>query len=126
MASRIRLPADVELVDRLAFGLTARQLVILAATTLAAYAAYAAVASVAAPALGAAAATPLGIAGVGLAFGRRDGLSGDRFAVAAARFLALPRRRVLAPEGLPDPLDAAPVGPRVSPLDVPVRAVLRT
>lgn len=126
MASRIRLPADVELVDRLAFGLTARQLVILAATALASYATYATVASAAPPALGAAAATPLAVAGIGLAFGRRDGLSGDRFALAAARFLALPRRRVLAPEGLPPRLEGAPAGPRVSPLDVPVRAVLRS
>src|SRR6266540_3907070 len=37
---RVRLPADVELEDRLAFGLTARQLLLLFATALAAYGDY--------------------------------------------------------------------------------------
>ena len=45
---RIRLPADVEMEDRLAFGLTARQLVILAATALVCYGVFAAASSAAA------------------------------------------------------------------------------
>ena len=44
---RVRLPADVELEDRLAFGLTARQLLLLFATALTAYGGYAFAATVA-------------------------------------------------------------------------------
>ena len=43
--SRIRLPADVEMEDRLAWGLTARQLVILAVTAIVCYGVFAAAGS---------------------------------------------------------------------------------
>ncbi|MGH2930378.1 MAG: PrgI family mobile element protein, partial [Solirubrobacteraceae bacterium] len=38
--TRVRLPADVELEDKLAFGLTARQLLLLGATALLSYTLY--------------------------------------------------------------------------------------
>lgn len=121
--SRVRLPADVELEDKLAFGLSARQLSVLAITALLAYTLY----TLAAPALplplAAAVTVPVVLAGTLLALGRRDGLSGDRFALAAARHLARPRRRLLAPEGIPAPLPGGPRRPGVAPLDLPVRAV---
>jgi hypothetical protein len=111
MSGRIRLPADVEMEDRLAWGLTARQLVILATTALP-------------MPVAAALAAPLALAGVALALGRRDGLTGDRLALAAARHLTQGQRRVAAPEGLPAKLPGAPVQPGVSLLRVPVRAIL--
>jgi hypothetical protein len=126
MSERVRLPADVELEDRLAFGLTARQLVILAATALAAYALFAALSPLVLAPVALAASTPVALVGLALALGRRDGLSGDRFAAAGVRHLLRPRRRALAPEGLPSPLRGAPPQPRLSPLDLPVRAVLRS
>ena len=55
---------------------------------------------------------------------RRDGLPGDRFALAAARFLIQPRLRLLAPEGLPAPLPGAPPRQALRALDLPVAAVL--
>jgi len=125
VSERTKLPADVELEDRLAFGLTARQLAILVAAAIGAYLAFATLASVLPAAVAAALSTPVGIAGVLLALGRHDGVSADRLALLAGRHLARPRRRVLAPEGLP-----ATRGPRSRPgvaaLDVPVGAVLRS
>jgi PrgI family protein len=123
---RIRLPADVEIEDRLAFGLTARQLVILVVTALVCYAVFAGAGSVLPLPVAVVLAGPLALVGVALALGRLDGLSGDRLALAATRHLSQPPRRIVAPEGTTAPLPAAPMQPRVSLLGVPVRAVLRS
>jgi len=122
-APRVRLPGDVEMEDRLAFGLTARQLVILGVAALVSYGVYAAAGSVLPLPLAAALAMPTALAGVALALGRLAGLSGDRIALAAARHLIQSRRRV-AGEKLPGRLMDAPEQPGVSLLRVPVRAVL--
>ena len=126
IAPRVRLPADVEVEDKLAFGLTARQLCLLGATGLIAYALY----TLAAPALPlplvAAVCGPVVVAGSVLALGRRDGLPADRLARLALRYLTTPHRRLLAPEGIPAPLAGEPRRPRVAPLDLPVRTVLRS
>lgn len=124
---RVRLPADVELEDKLAFGLTARQLLLLGATALIAYALYA----LAAPPLPLPVAVglcaPVVIAGVLLALGRKDGLPADRLARHALGHLAAPRRRLLAPEGIPAaPLPNPPARPAAAPLALPVRAVYRS
>jgi hypothetical protein len=123
---RVRLPADVELEDRLAFGLTARQLLLLFATALIAYGAYALAASFVALPLAVAATAPLALAGSLLALGRFEGLPADRLALAALRHLRAPRRRVLAPQGLPAPLRSLPAPPRLAPLELPVRTILRS
>jgi len=123
---RVRLPSDVELEDRLAFGLTARQLAILAPTAIVAYALFALAGSRLPLPLAAAAAVPVAFAGAALALGHRDGLSGDRLALAAGRHLAKPRRRVLAPHGVPAALPGAPARPALAPIDLPVRRVLRS
>ncbi|HET8892904.1 MAG TPA: PrgI family protein [Gaiellaceae bacterium] len=126
VSSRVRLPADVELEDKLAFGLTARQLCLLGATALIAYALY----TLAAPALplpiALALCGPVVIAGSVLALGRRDGLPADRLARCATRYLAKPRRRLLAPEGLPAPLSGEPRRTSAAPLDLPIRTVFRS
>jgi hypothetical protein len=122
--SRIRLPADVEMEDRLAWGLTARQLVILAVTALVCYGVFAAAGSALPIPVAAALAAPLALVGVVLALGRLDGLSGDRLALAAALHLTQSPRRVAAPDGLPPTLANAPAQPGVSLLRVPVNAIL--
>ena len=123
---RVRLPADVELEDRLAFGLTARQLLLLFATALTAYGGYSFAATVAPLPLAVAAAAPLALAGTLLALGRFESLPADRLALAALRHLRTPRRRVLAPQGLPAPLDSLPTQRKLAPLDLPVRTILHS
>lgn len=123
---RIRLPADVEMEDRLAWGLTARQLVILGVSAIVCYAVFSTAGSVLPTPVAAALAVPLALVGVALALGRLDGLTGDRIALAAARHLTQSPRRVTAPEGLPGKLTGAPAQPGVSLLRVPVSAILQS
>jgi PrgI family protein len=117
----VRLPADVELEDRLAFGLTGRQLLLLALTALPAYGVFSLASSALPLPVAAAIVAPLALIGGVLVLGRRDGLSGDRYALAVLRHLTGVRRRVLAPEGL-----AAPARRELAPLDLPVRSILRS
>ncbi len=126
MIERVRLPADIELEDRLAFGLTFRQLTVLGIAALLGYGVFISVSALLPLPLAAAAAAPVALAGALLALGRRDGLPADRLALIAARYLSRPRRRVLAPEGIPAPLPGAPKRPALAPLDLPVRTVLRS
>ena len=126
MTARIRLPVDIELEDRLAFGLTARQLALLGATALLGYGMYAATAATLPLPLAAALTAPVVLVGLLLALGRRDGLSADQLVLCGLRFLARPRRHVLAPEGIPAPLAGTPKRPPLTPLDLPVRAVRRS
>jgi hypothetical protein len=121
MSDRIKLPADVELEDKLAFSLTARQLLILAATAFGAYIAFDIVHSIAPTPAAAAVSAPVAIVGCLLALGRRDGVTADRLALFAFWHLLQPKRKVLAPEGIPQP---SPKGLGI--LNVPVRSVLRT
>jgi hypothetical protein len=123
---RVRLPADIELEDRLAFGLTFRQLTVLVLAALLAYGVFISASSFLPLAVAAAAAAPVALAGALLARGRRDGLPADRLALIAARYFSRPRRRVLAPEGLPTQLPHSPSTPALAPLDLPVRTVLRS
>lgn len=124
MSVRVRMPADVELEDKLAFGLSARQLLLLALTALLAYGLFALASPLVPLPVAAAFSTPLVLTGCLLALGRRDGLSGDRYALALGRFLTRPRRAVLAPEGI------APSERRgrqaIAPLDLPVRSISRS
>src|SRR6266571_3203621 len=76
--------------------------------------------------LAVAATAPLALAGTLLALGRFESLPADRLALAALRHLRAPRRRVLAPEGLPAPLDSLPTQRKLAPLDLPVRSILRS
>jgi hypothetical protein len=60
---------------------------------------------------------------VALALVRHAGLPGDRLALAALRFTASPRLRVLAPEGLSARLRGARAAPRIAPLALPLRRI---
>jgi hypothetical protein len=123
---RVKLPADVELEDKLAFGLTARQLLLLGATALITYALYTLAASALPFAAAAAVCVPLAVPGAVLALGRKDGLPADTLARHALRHLLRPRRRLLAPEGLPTPLPGEPRRTTAAPLELPVRSVYRS
>lgn len=123
MSDRVRLPADTELDDRLAFGLTARQLMILGASGLAGYCLFSLAKAVLPAPVAVAVGVPAVVVGVLLALGRRHGLPADRFALAATRFFARPRLMLLAPEGIPAPLPSAPARQATAAVDLPVRAV---
>jgi hypothetical protein len=119
----VKVPADVELEDRLAFGLTGKQLALLAGTAVAAYGSFLLLAPLLPTPVAAAAPLLVAVGGGFLALFRRDGLSGDQLALALARFALTPKRQLLAPEGLPARLPGAPRQPRRSALDIPIRRV---
>jgi hypothetical protein len=122
----VKVPANVELRDRLAFGLTAKQLCILAATAVSAYGGFLVLAPLL-PAPAAVAAMALVAAGgVFLALVRHDGLDGDQLALALARYLRAPKRQLLAPEGMLTHFPCAPRQPKTAALDIPVRRVLES
>lgn len=120
----VKVPADVELADRLAFGLTGKQLVLLAGAAVAAYGCFLLLSPLLPTPLAAAAPLLLAAGGGLLALVRHDGLSGDQLALALARFTLTPKRQLLAPEGLPSRLPGAPRQPRLAALDIPIRRVL--
>jgi hypothetical protein len=120
----VRIPADLDRPDRILLGLTARQLLILAAGGLAAWT----IEVLAEPLVGLAAAVilaaPLALAGVALALGFRDGLPLDRLALAGLGWWRHPRRLVVAPDGIPPPPAwVGSAGPRVAPLTGPVHGL---
>jgi hypothetical protein len=119
----VKVPADVELEDRLAFGLTGKQLALLAGAAVAAYGCFLLLAPVLPTPLAAAAPLLVTAGGGLLALLRHDGLSGDQLALALARFALTPKRQLLAPEGLPRRLPGAPRQPRLAALDIPIRRV---
>lgn len=96
----VKLPSDIDLADRILWGLTARQLAILGTTCLGGWSIYVVLAALPYIAL------PVGgvvvAAGVAVAFTRPDGLMAEHWLLEGMRHLVTPRRRVMAPEGLPD------------------------
>ncbi len=82
---RARVPADIERADRIAFGMSGRQLVILAVAGLLLYAAWTAVATLVHPVVFLAGAMPVAAGAFLLAVGRRDGISLDAWVLAALR-----------------------------------------
>ncbi|WP_033328659.1 PrgI family protein [Streptomyces yerevanensis] len=100
-----RIPADISRPDRLLGPFTARQSAILAVAGLVLYGGWWATRPFMAPLAYAALVVPIAGAVAALALGRREGISLDRFLLAALRHTRTPRRRVHAPEGVP-PLPA--------------------
>lgn len=103
MTAPVRIPADVDMQDRILGPLTARQLAILAVTGMVLWAAWTALGPVVPVAAFLAAAAPVAVASAVLALGQRDGISMDRLALAAVRQRLAPRRYAAAEE------EAAPV-----------------
>jgi len=99
-SSAVRIPADVDMADRVLGPLTARQLGILAVTGLVLYAAWSATRAVLPIPVFLALAIPVAASAAILALGQRDGISLDRLLVAAIRQRMGPRHRVAAPEGV--------------------------
>jgi hypothetical protein len=123
---RVRIPANVEVEDRLVFGLTARQLAVLAGAGVLAWLLAVAVRWLVSLPVAAGLVLPVLGAGLLVAVGERDGLSLDRLMVAAIRHARAPRRRVPAPEGIPDLpalLRSIHRPPALAPLSMPARGI---
>ncbi|GAA4734253.1 PrgI family protein [Phytohabitans rumicis] len=121
---RAKIHADIEAPDKILYGLTARQVTILAAAALTAYLIWRAGAGRLPTPILAAALIPLTAAAAVLALGRRDGLSFDRWLLAALRATRAPRRLVPAATGITAPPHWAPAGTNTAATD-PAPAVLR-
>jgi len=96
----VRIPADIDMRDRVLGPLTARQLAILGVTGLVLYAAWAATRAFLPIPVFFALAIPVAASAAMLALGQRDGISMDRMLLAAIRQRVAPRHRVSAPEGV--------------------------
>ncbi len=100
MTAPVRIPADVDMHDRVLGPLTARQLAILAAAGAVLYLIWAATRAFVPIPVFLAFAVPVGAASAMLALGKRDGVPMDKLLVAAIRQRVAPRHRVAAPEGV--------------------------
>lgn len=120
---KVRVPADVDMADRVLAGLTARQVAILGVHALALWGLWAAVGRfIPAYAFGVVA-VPIATVGFVWATVKVEGTSLERLAAAALTHLRTPRRRVLAPEGITAAPSWAPGAPEpLSPLGLPMDA----
>jgi hypothetical protein len=107
-----QVPSDFEAPDRVLYGLTARQVAIVAGAGGLVWLAWRLLGDLVPPAVIGIAALPVLGASVVVAVGRRDGLGLDVWLLAALRSARSPRRLVAAPEGIPQvPAWAPEVGP---------------
>jgi hypothetical protein len=124
---RARIPADVDTPDKIVYGLTARQLAILAVAGVIGYGVFKAVGHLLPAPVLIAVLTPLAGAAIVLALGRRDGLSMDAWLLAAIRHTRHPRNLAPAPAGKTIPAPGwAPAVPAATPLAVlrlPAKAI---
>ncbi|NUP46247.1 MAG: PrgI family protein [Catenulispora sp.] len=128
-----RIPADIDRPDALVMGLSFRQVAIVAGTAAGCWAIYTGVHGAAPHLPVLAVLAPLAIVltvAAGIALGTRDGISADRFLLAAITHARQPRRLVNAPdEGVPPMPTFLPdrwrkaQGPAPSPLNLPVSGV---
>src|SRR4051812_30512405 len=100
MTAPVRIPADVDMHDRVLGPLTARQLAILTTAGAVLYLIWTATRAFVPLPLFLAVALPIGSAAAILALGTRDGLPMDKLLTAAIRQRFAPRHRVAAPEGV--------------------------
>ncbi|MFI6326500.1 PrgI family protein [Nonomuraea sp. NPDC050556] len=120
-----RIPADVEQPDKIIGSFTARQAAILGGTGLLLYTAYMAIGDRVPLAVCAVIALPVAVVGILLAIGQHDGVSLDRYLLAALRHQHAPKHLVSVPEDIPMPPTwiAATAGPHPAPLKLPARGV---
>ncbi|XVS62032.1 PrgI family protein [Actinosynnema sp. CA-299493] len=100
MSHPVRIPADVDMHDRVLGPLTARQLAVLATTGTVLYLIWLVTRAFVPIPVFAAFAVPVGAAATMLAVGKRDGMPLDTLLLAAIRQRLAPRHRVAAPEGV--------------------------
>jgi hypothetical protein len=102
------VPADFDAPDRVLYGLTGRQVVILAATAALLWLGYHALTPIVSALVFGVAALPVAGLAAAVALGRRDGISMDRWIAGAITASHRPRRLVAASGGFADPPGWAP------------------
>jgi hypothetical protein len=123
---RVRVPADVDMADRIFAGMTARQLAILGGPGLLLLLLYTTIGSRVPLSLFGVVAVPITLVGLLWATTSLDGTTWERIAVAALRHFGRPRRRVLAPEGIaPLPAWTSGAAGAVAPLELPFEGASR-
>ncbi|USX56410.1 PrgI family protein [Lentzea sp. HUAS12] len=100
MSQPVRIPADVDMDDRVLGPLTARQLAILATAGAVLYLLWMAIRTVVPIPVFLAFAVPVAAVSAMVALGKRDGMPMDKLLVAAIRQRLTARHRVAAPEGV--------------------------
>lgn len=113
---KFRLPANVDMPDRIVAGLTFRQLIIVAADALAIWLLFVAFGSLVHPAVFAFIGIVMAASGFALATSTPEGIGVDRLVVLAARFLRVPKRQVVAPEGI----QSTAINPSAAAMRLPV------
>jgi len=124
---QVHVPADLDAPDRIMYGLTARQLAILAGSATVLWLVFE-VLTPAVPGVGVGiAAVPVVAVATVVALGRRDGIAMDRWLAAAVAAARSPRRFVAAGTDVPAAPSWAPAAARepaaVTPLRLPARAI---
>lgn len=118
---RVKVPADIDMADRIFAGLTARQLAILGAHGLLLLALYAVLGERVPLAILGVVAGPVCVLGLLWATTSPQGTTWEHMAVAALRHFARPSRRVFAPEGIPaSPAWVGEIG-ALAPLEFPMQ-----
>lgn len=113
---RFRLPANIDMPDRIVAGLTFRQLVIIGIDALLIWLLFVAFGAFIHPAVFGFIGIVMAAGGLALATSTPEGLGVDRLFFLAARFLKSPKRQVLAPEGIP----SSGMRTSTSPIRIPV------
>ena len=117
---RVRVPADIDMADRIFAGLTGRQLLILGGHVLVITSLYVTIGEHLPLPVFAIMAAPIALMGLLWATTSPAGTTWERIGLSALRHLRRPRQRVLAPEGVESPewlfADA-----QVAPLELPVQ-----
>ncbi|WP_158642387.1 PrgI family protein [Actinomadura sp. WAC 06369] len=120
----VKIPADVDRPDKILYGLTFRQVVILGGTGAVLLWALLTLGAVVPFPVLIGLLLPVAAGGCVLAVARRDGMSLDRFALAAADHLRQPRNRIASGEEVEAPPSWCRMRGRLpAPLRLPVRAV---
>jgi len=123
---RAFIPADIEAPDRILWNLTARQVAILAATGALLWVAYRTLTPLVPPAVVGIAAVPVVAVAAGLALGRRDGISMDRWVATAVAASRAPRLLVAAGHPVPSVPAWAPEMRAADPTGTGATRALRT
>lgn len=113
---KVRLPANIDMPDRIVGGLTFRQLVIVGVDAVAIWLLFVVFGSSIHPAVFGFIGIVMAAAGFALATSTPEGLGIDRLIFLAARFLRAPKRQVVAPEGIP----SNGIRPSAAPMYLPV------